>query len=99
MEGHCKNLGTPRSPSEVVRAATANEGSDDSSGVIYDIAYDDADSESEFFSEEPTSPGVVDPEVRNALASLRRVQAGVTQHASDVEAELVRRKTPYPPRQ
>jgi hypothetical protein len=52
------------------------------------------DDEEEETEEEKTSPGV-DPELQEAMESLRRVQAATTQKVSDVTS-LVRRTLPPP---
>jgi len=46
--------------------------------------------------EEVTSPGVEDPKLRAALDSLRRTQQVTRSHASNIEALLVKKKTPLP---
>jgi hypothetical protein len=54
-----------------------------------------ADDLDEDDAEEHTNPGI-DPELISAFASLRRVQGTTRRRASDIEALLVRRKTPFP---
>ena len=46
--------------------------------------------------DEITSPGVEDPNLREALDSLRRTQQVTRSHASNIEALLVKKKTPLP---
>lgn len=45
--------------------------------------------------EEETNPGV-DPELQQALTSLHRLQRDTTSRASNVEALLIKKKTPLP---
>ena len=82
MEGNRKNLGTTRSPHEVVLKEDLDDGEEP----------DDSES---FPPEENTNPGM-DPEVENALAALRRVQVTTRRRASDIEELLIKRKTPFP---
>jgi hypothetical protein len=85
MEGNRKSHGASRG----TRTRTLTELlEDDADDLAVDIT-------SSFPPEEGTNPGI-DPELQRALASLSRVQANTTQHASDIEALLVKRKTPFP---